>query len=208
MSKQWTENSNPIPNSCIPSRSLLSPDSCLGVSTRKLILHDYLSKTKQGNDCTMSSLTSMVQLELPLFATAESVQSSNEMTLRDKSALCADSIQRQKSSKTSVVGLTSKEKDLEPYGTCALIMYLLGERSSPLHCGQNPLLSGRLEPAPSARRGLLDGLLWGNKLTIVMSTLDRLCRFRFELIQCMVEQNGGTILVLDQTVHSPESELT
>ncbi|NCR78294.1 MAG: helix-turn-helix domain-containing protein [Microcystis aeruginosa K13-06] len=25
-------------------------------------------------------------------------------------------------------------------GTCALIMYLLGERSSPLHCGQNPLL--------------------------------------------------------------------
>lgn len=76
-----------------------------------------VSKTKQGNDCTMSSLTSMVQLELPLFATAESVQSSNEMTLRDKSALCADSIQRQKSSKTSVVGLTSKEKDLEPYWT-------------------------------------------------------------------------------------------
>ena len=25
-------------------------------------------------------------------------------------------------------------------GTCALIIYLLGERSSPLHCGQNPLL--------------------------------------------------------------------
>ncbi|QGZ89035.1 hypothetical protein GQR42_04890 [Microcystis aeruginosa FD4] len=41
-------------------------------------------------------------------------------------------------------------------GTCALIMYLLGERSSPLHCGQNPLLSGRLEPAPSARRGFAD----------------------------------------------------
>jgi hypothetical protein len=34
-------------------------------------------------------------------------------------------------------------------------MYLLGERSSPLHCGQNPLLSGRQEPAPSARSGLL-----------------------------------------------------
>ncbi|OCY13136.1 MAG: type II toxin-antitoxin system death-on-curing family toxin [Microcystis aeruginosa Ma_MB_F_20061100_S19] len=28
----------------------------------------------------------------------------------------------------------------EQLGTCALIMYLLGERSSPLHCGQNPLL--------------------------------------------------------------------
>lgn len=57
-------------------------------------------------------------------------------------------------------------------------------------------------------RAILDRLLWGNKLTIVMSTLDRLCRFRFELIQYMVEQNGGKILVLDQTVHSPESELT
>ncbi|TRT85119.1 MAG: hypothetical protein EWV82_07460 [Microcystis aeruginosa Ma_AC_P_19900807_S299] len=32
VSKQRTENSNPIPNSCIPSP----------VSTRKLILHDYL----------------------------------------------------------------------------------------------------------------------------------------------------------------------
>ncbi|NCR55473.1 MAG: hypothetical protein GPJ10_19470 [Microcystis aeruginosa L211-07] len=31
-------------------------------------------------------------------------------------------------------------KCLEWLGTCALIMYLLGERSSPLHCGQNPLL--------------------------------------------------------------------
>jgi hypothetical protein len=42
VSKQRTENSNPIPNSCIPS-----PVSCLlsPVSTRKLILHDYLSVT-------------------------------------------------------------------------------------------------------------------------------------------------------------------
>jgi hypothetical protein len=47
-------------------------------------------------------------------------------------------------------------------GTCALIMYLLGERSSPLHCGQNPLLSGRLEPAPSARSGLLITLSRGS----------------------------------------------
>ncbi|TRU35021.1 MAG: hypothetical protein EWV50_07220 [Microcystis aeruginosa Ma_MB_F_20061100_S20] len=39
VSKQRTENSNPIPNSFIPS-----PVSCLlsPVSTRKLILHDYL----------------------------------------------------------------------------------------------------------------------------------------------------------------------
>jgi hypothetical protein len=41
VSKQRTENSNPIPNSCIPS-----PVSCLlsPVSTRKLILHDYLAR--------------------------------------------------------------------------------------------------------------------------------------------------------------------
>jgi Uma2 family endonuclease len=29
---------------------------------------------------------------------------------------------------------------VKAFGTCALIMYLLGERSSPLHCGQNRLL--------------------------------------------------------------------
>jgi hypothetical protein len=48
-----------------------------------------------------------------------------------------------------IVGLNKR------LGTCALIMYLLGERSSPLHCGQNPLLSGCQEPAPSAPSGLL-----------------------------------------------------
>jgi lysozyme len=37
-------------------------------------------------------------------------------------------------------GLVSRRKAEEGLGTCALIMYLLGERSSPLHCGQNPLL--------------------------------------------------------------------
>jgi predicted site-specific integrase-resolvase len=57
-------------------------------------------------------------------------------------------------------------------------------------------------------RTILDRLLLGNKLTIVIAHRDRLCRFGFELIQYMVEQNGGKILVLDQTVHSPESELT
>ena len=32
--------------------------------------------------------------------------------------------------------------------------------------------------------------------------------FGFELIQWMVEQNGGEILVLDNTDHSPQQELT
>jgi putative resolvase len=55
---------------------------------------------------------------------------------------------------------------------------------------------------------LLDRLMRPDKLTIVVTCRDRLARFGFELIEYMVEQNGGRILVLDNTVHCPESELT
>jgi predicted site-specific integrase-resolvase len=57
-------------------------------------------------------------------------------------------------------------------------------------------------------RSILDRLLRGDKLKIIVACRDRLCRFGFELIQYMVEQNGGEILVLDKTVHCPETELT
>lgn len=57
-------------------------------------------------------------------------------------------------------------------------------------------------------RSLLDRLLKGDKLTIVVACKDRLCRFGFELIQYLVEQNGGNIVVLDQSVHCPNTELT
>jgi putative resolvase len=57
-------------------------------------------------------------------------------------------------------------------------------------------------------RSILDRLLLGDKLKIIVACRDRLCRFGFDLFQYMVEQNGGEILVLDQTVHCPESELT
>lgn len=57
-------------------------------------------------------------------------------------------------------------------------------------------------------RSLLDRLMRGDKLTLIVAHRDRLCRFGFELIQYMVESNGGRIVVLDATVHSPESELT
>jgi len=57
-------------------------------------------------------------------------------------------------------------------------------------------------------RSLLDRLLQGDKLTLVVAHRDRLARFGFELIQYMVESNGGSVVVLDSTVHSPESELT
>jgi len=55
---------------------------------------------------------------------------------------------------------------------------------------------------------LLDRLMRGDKLTLIVACRDRLARFGFELIQYMVEQNGGQIVVLDNTVHCPESELT
>lgn len=61
------------------------------------------------------------------------------------------------------------------------------------------------------RKGLqtiLDRLLRGDKLKIIVACRDRLCRFGFELIEYMVKQNGGEIVVLDQAVHCPESELT
>ncbi|MBS9389358.1 MAG: IS607 family transposase [Dolichospermum sp. WA123] len=57
-------------------------------------------------------------------------------------------------------------------------------------------------------QSLLDKLLRGNKFILVVACRDRLARFGFELIQYMVEQNGGQIVVLDATVHCPNTELT
>ena len=57
-------------------------------------------------------------------------------------------------------------------------------------------------------RTILDRLLRSDKLKIIVATRDRLCRFGFELIQYLVEQNGGEILVLDQSVYCPQTELT
>jgi putative transposase len=87
------------------------------------------SKTQQGKDCTMSNHTSkVIQLELPLFATAELVPQSREMILTDKSPICNPSTQTQKSSKISGQDSTLKEKDCNPYWTnfCEEIsLYLL-----------------------------------------------------------------------------------
>lgn len=57
-------------------------------------------------------------------------------------------------------------------------------------------------------QSLLVRLMRGDKLTIVVACRDRLCRFGFEIFEFMAEQNGGSIVVLDQTVHCPETELT
>lgn len=60
------------------------------------------SKTKQDKDSLMSSPTFAVQLEIPLFATAESVQPNNETTLVDKSPICNPSTQMPKSDAPNV----------------------------------------------------------------------------------------------------------
>ena len=49
----------------------------------------------------------------------------------------------------------------------------------------------------------------GDKLRIIVAHRDRLARFGSEVIQFLVEQNGGEIVGLDETVYgSPEEELT
>ena len=81
------------------------------------------SKTRQDKDFTMSSPTNEVQLELPLFAIAASVQPNNEMTSQDKLNLCSSSTQTPKSSKTSAQDSTLSAKDCKPYwsDSCAAI---------------------------------------------------------------------------------------
>ena len=57
-------------------------------------------------------------------------------------------------------------------------------------------------------RTLLERILRGDKLRVVVAHRDRLARFGGEVIQFLVEQNGGEVVVLDQTLYSPEEELT
>lgn len=57
-------------------------------------------------------------------------------------------------------------------------------------------------------RSLLDRLLRGDQFILVVACRDRLLRFGFELIEYLVQSNGGKIVVLEQPVHCPESELT
>ena len=57
-------------------------------------------------------------------------------------------------------------------------------------------------------RTVVDRCLRGDKFQLVIAHRDRLARFGIELLQYMVEQNGGELVVLDETVHSPAEELT
>lgn len=57
-------------------------------------------------------------------------------------------------------------------------------------------------------RALLERLLQGESITIVVTYKDRLARFGFDLIEYLVERNGGEIVVLNQVNTSPTEELT
>lgn len=81
------------------------------------------SKTKQGNASMTLNPTGVMQLQLPLFVTAESVQPSKKMTLSDKLSSCESSTQTLKSSKTLAADSTLSGKDCSPYWSdlCAAI---------------------------------------------------------------------------------------
>jgi predicted site-specific integrase-resolvase len=61
------------------------------------------------------------------------------------------------------------------------------------------------------RRGLktiLERAMRGEQLEIMVAHKDRLARFGFELIEWIINQSGGSIVVLNKTNLSPEQELT
>ena len=61
------------------------------------------------------------------------------------------------------------------------------------------------------RRGLLallERIHAGDKLRVVVAYRDRLARFGTELIETLLERNGGELVVLNQRDLSPEEELT
>lgn len=57
-------------------------------------------------------------------------------------------------------------------------------------------------------RTLLERCMQGDKLQVVVTYKDRLCRFGFELIEFLIKINGGEILVLNSQNTSAETELT
>lgn len=55
---------------------------------------------------------------------------------------------------------------------------------------------------------LLERAMQGEQLTLVVAHRDRLVRFGFNLIEFVIRNSGGKVVVLDESVGSPERELT
>jgi putative resolvase len=62
-------------------------------------------------------------------------------------------------------------------------------------------------PLRARFRALLERVMSGDIGTIVVCTQDRLVRFGFDHIQWLCEQHGCQIVVLNETIFSPEREL-
>lgn len=61
------------------------------------------------------------------------------------------------------------------------------------------------------RKGLqtiLDQCFKGNVAEIVVAYKDRLCRFGFELLEWIFQKHDVSLMVLNQTAHDPETELS
>lgn len=57
-------------------------------------------------------------------------------------------------------------------------------------------------------RTLLERSLQGDKLTVVVAHRDRLARFGFDLIEWLIQRNGGEVVVLSKSAYtSPADEL-
>lgn len=57
-------------------------------------------------------------------------------------------------------------------------------------------------------KAILERAMSGDKFTVVVAHKDRLARFGFELIEWVIQSNGGEIMVLNQQVSDPQRELT
>ena len=57
-------------------------------------------------------------------------------------------------------------------------------------------------------RTILERIVKGDRLQVVVAHRDRLARFGNEIIKYLLEQNGGELVVLDDTACSPEEEIT
>ena len=69
-------------------------------------------------------------------------------------------------------------------------------------------IGGGLNEKRKGLVALLERLHSGEKLRIVVAHRDRLARFGFERIEWLAEQNGGEVVVLDESKCRPEAELT
>ena len=73
---------------------------------------------------------------------------------------------------------------------------VIGDIGSGLNCKRKGL------------RSILERIVQGDKLQVVVAHGDRLPRFGNDLIAYLLEQNGGELVVLDDTACSPEEEIT